>query len=104
MLSTLESAIYQDTKTTIGQETLLYTQLEYNLKLCLNSSTARISSCSVISNTHLSDQFIKLSNVGNLYFIVIELLDLPLVAFAVRSWALSLKCCLCWRVPLAAAI
>lgn len=59
MLSSNETEI----KTHIGPDTLVFSQLEYDLKLALNSSTARILQCWMLSNTHLSDQFQRLSSV-----------------------------------------
>jgi hypothetical protein len=52
-----------ESKTTIGPETQAFSRLEYDLKLCLNSSTARITHCWQLSNPHLCDQFHRLSNV-----------------------------------------
>jgi hypothetical protein len=52
-----------ESKTLIGPETLLFSQLEYELKLSLKSSTARILQCFMLSNAHLTDQFNRISQV-----------------------------------------
>jgi hypothetical protein len=49
----------EEQKTLLGQNTLPFAQLEYYLKLCLKSSTARIVSCYVLSNPHLTEQFTR---------------------------------------------
>lgn len=52
-----------ESKTLIGPETLIFSQLEYELKLALKSSTARILQCFMLSNTHLAEQFGRISDV-----------------------------------------
>jgi hypothetical protein len=47
----------EEQKTLLGQNTHLFSQLEYFLKLSLSSSTARIVSCYMLSNPHLTEQF-----------------------------------------------
>jgi hypothetical protein len=49
----------EEQKTLLGPNTLSFAQLEYYLKLCLKSSTARIVSCYVLSNPHLTEQFTR---------------------------------------------
>lgn len=55
-------------KTLLATNTVQFAQLEYYLKLCLKSSTARIVSCYMLSNPHLTEQFTRATS---------ELLVLP---------------------------
>jgi hypothetical protein len=49
--------LQQDQKTLLNPDTLLYSELEYFLKTSLSSSTAKIISCYMLSNPHLTEQF-----------------------------------------------
>lgn len=53
-----------DTKTLIGPDAPIFASLQYDLKVALKSSTARIVSCFRLSNPHLNDQFQRLSQVS----------------------------------------
>ncbi|KAJ3335718.1 hypothetical protein HDU91_002055 [Kappamyces sp. JEL0680] len=57
MLSTADAEV----KTQISHDTLAFSQLEYDLKLALKSSTARITNCWMLTNPHLSDSFTRIS-------------------------------------------
>jgi hypothetical protein len=66
----------QDLKTQIPPNTLLFTQIEYFLKLSLNSSTAKISSCYLLSNPHLTEPFTRLSQQSLTLQTIVDAVDL----------------------------
>ena len=61
MLSSLQTS--DEIKTVIQPESPLFSQLEYDLKCSLHSSTARLVQVWMLSNPHLSDQFSRISHV-----------------------------------------